>query len=227
MECALVLTKRGHKPTIFEKDGELGGMFITASSMTFKENDKELLNWYRREIKEAGIPVKLNTEVNDIGVLGDFDEVIVATGSVPRTMPTIPGFETTLTFTDILRDQKEVGDKILFIGGGQSSCEAAYDYVRAGKHPIIVEFKSDLIADDATSLCNTSYLRDAMNIIRFLFILNPRSPPLRMVSPLLRTEKPVRPLSLSMTMLLTALALFPTLLQKPPAKCTSSVTVLP
>jgi len=79
-----------------------------------------------------------------------------------REQCTIPGFETTLTFTDILRDQKEVGDKVLFIGGGQSSCEAAYDYVRAGKHPIIVEFKSDLIADDATSLCNTSYLRDAM-----------------------------------------------------------------
>ena len=161
MECALVLTKRGHKPTIFEKDSQLGGLFITASSMTFKENDKELLKWYIREVKEAGIPVRLNTEVTDVGVLGAFDEVIVATGSVVRTMPMVPGFETTLTFTDILRDKKEVGDKILFIGGGQSSCEAAYDYIRAGKHPIIVEFKSDLIADDATSLANTSYLRDA------------------------------------------------------------------
>ena len=195
--------------------------------MTFKENDKELLNWYRREIKEAGIPVKLNTEVNDIGVLGDFDEVIVATGSVPRTMPTIPGFETTLTFTDILRDQKEVGDKVLFIGGGQSSCEAAYDYVRAGKHPIIVEFKSDLIADDATSLCNTSYLRDAMEYHQVPVYLESTVTSLKNGVATVKNRKPVRPLSLSMTMLLTALALFPTLLQKPPAKCTSSVTVLP
>ena len=28
---------------------------------------------------------------------------------------------------DSLKDKKEVGDKVLFIGGGQSSCEAAYD----------------------------------------------------------------------------------------------------
>ena len=162
MECALVLTQRGHKPVIFEKAGELGGLFITASAMSFKENDRELIQWYRREIAKQGIEVHLNTEVNDLGTLRGFDEIIVATGSVPRTMPTIPGFDKCLNFTELLVDKVETGDKVLFIGGGQSSCEAAYDLILQGKHPIIVEYACDLIAAQATCLANTSFLRDAM-----------------------------------------------------------------
>jgi len=163
MECALVLKQRGHIPTIFEKSGELGGLFLTASAMTFKENDKELIRWYLNEIEKEGIDVRLNTEVNDLGTLRGFDEIIVASGSVPRTMPSIKGFEKALTFTQVLRDKVDVGDKVLFIGGGQSSCEAAYDMLlNYGKHPIIVEYAGDLVAAQATCLANTSYLRDAM-----------------------------------------------------------------
>ena len=163
MECALVLKQRGHIPTLFEKSSELGGLFLTASAMTFKENDKELIRWYRREIEKSGIEVHLNTEVNDLGTLRGYDDIIVATGSVPRTMPGIKGFEKALTFTQLLKDKHEVGDKVLFIGGGQSSCEAAYDLLlNYGKHPIIVEYANDLVAAQATCLANTSYLRDAM-----------------------------------------------------------------
>jgi len=162
MESALVLTQRGHKPVIFEKTGELGGLFITASAMSFKENDKELIEWYKREIAKNNIEVRFNTEVTDIGTLSGFDHIIVATGSVPRTMPQIPGFDKCLTFTELLKEKKEVGDKVLFFGGGQSSCEAAYDLILQGKHPIIVEYANDLVAAQATCLANTSFLRDAM-----------------------------------------------------------------
>ena len=163
MECSLVLKQQGNIPVLFEKTNELGGLFLTASAMTFKENDKELITWYKREIEKAGIEVHMNTEVNDLNTLRGFDDIIVATGSTPRMMPQIKGFEKTLTFTDVLKDKKEVGDKVLFIGGGQSSCEAAYDMLlNFGKHPIIVEYAGDLIAAQATCLANTSFLRDAM-----------------------------------------------------------------
>ena len=162
MECCLVLKKRGHKPVLFEKTGELGGLFITASAMSFKENDRELIQWYKNEVAREGIEIHLNTEINDLGTLRGFDEIIVCTGSVPRTMPSIKGFEKTLNFTQLLVEKKEVGDKVLFLGGGQSSCEAAYDLVLQGKHPIIVEYACDLIAAQATCLANTSFLRDAM-----------------------------------------------------------------
>ena len=163
MECALVLKQRGHIPTIFEKTDELGGLFLTASAMTFKENDKELIRWYKNEIEKQGIDVRFNTEINDLGVLRGYDDIIVASGSVPRMMPSIKGFDKALTFTQILKEKHELGDKVLFIGGGQSSCEAAYDMLlNFGKHPIIVEYAGDLVAAQATCLANTSFLRDAM-----------------------------------------------------------------
>ena len=161
MECALTLKKRGHNPTIFEKTDKLGGLFITASAMSFKENDRQLIEWYKNEIAKAGIPIRFNTEINDVGVLGGFDAIISATGAVPRTMP-IPGFNKTMSFTELMVEKKPVGDKVLFFGGGQSSCEAAYDLVLHGKHPIIVEYAPDLVAAQATCLANTSFLRDAM-----------------------------------------------------------------
>ena len=66
-------------------------------------------------------------------------------------MPMIPGFEKALTFTQLLKEKHEVGDKVLFLGGGQSSCEAAYDLLlNYGKHPIIVEFANDLVKSDVT-----------------------------------------------------------------------------
>lgn len=172
MECALVLLQRGHTPVIFEKTNELGGLFLTASAMSFKENDKELIRWYRAEIARQGVEVRFNTEVTDLGTLRGFDDIIVATGSVPRTMPLIPGFDKTLTFTQLLKDKVEVGDKVLFLGGGQSSCEAAYDLILAGKHPIIVEFADDLVAAQATCLANTSFLRDAMEYHKVPVYLN-------------------------------------------------------
>ncbi len=162
MESAIVLTQRGHHPVIFEKSGELGGLFLTASAMSFKENDKDLIAWYIREVEKLGIEVHLNSEVTDFGTLKGFDEIIVATGSVPRTMPGIKNFDKTINFTQLLKDKQPVGDKVLFIGGGQSSCEAAYDLILQGKHPIIVEYAPDLIAAQATCLANTSFLRDAM-----------------------------------------------------------------
>ena len=96
-------------------------------------------------------------------MLRGYDDIIVASGSVPRMMPSIKGFDKALTFTQVLKDKVDVGDKVLFIGGGQSSCEAAYDMLlNFGKHPIIVEYAGDLVAAQATCLANTSFLRDAM-----------------------------------------------------------------
>ena len=172
MESALVLKQRGHNPVIFEKTDDLGGLFLTASAMTFKENDKELIRWYKNEIKKADIDVRYNTEVTDLGTLRGFDEIVVATGSVVRTMPQIPGFEKCMTFTELLREKKPVGDKVLFFGGGQSSCESAYDLILAGKHPIIVEYANDLVAAQATCLANTSFLRDAMEYYKVPVYLN-------------------------------------------------------
>lgn len=158
MEAALVCAKRGHKVTLYEKSGELGGVFIAAASPSFKEKDRALIAWYRREIGRYPIQVKLNSEVKSI-VSVEADEVIIATGSKPVQLP-IPGIENGIQAIDFLRGRKEVGDRVVIIGGGLTGCEIAYELYLQGKHPTIVEMKNDLIAVKGVCLANSSYLRD-------------------------------------------------------------------
>lgn len=160
MEVARVATLRGHKVTIYEKSNVLGGVFIAAAAPSFKEKDRDLIKWYEKEIKDLNIEVKFNTEVKpeDIAKLGA-DEVVVATGSKARKLR-VPGAEKGIEACEYLLGTKEVGNKVIVIGGGLSGCEIALDLYNKGKNPVIVEMKNDLVAMRGVCLANTSYLRD-------------------------------------------------------------------
>ena len=161
MEAAIVSAKRGHNVTIYEKSDKLGGVFIAAAAPSFKEKDKELIAWYRREITKYPIKVKLNSEVTDASALGA-DEVIIATGAKP-IIPNIPGVETSVEAIDYLLQNKTVGENVVIVGGGLTGCEIAYDLYLQGKKPVIVEMKNDLIVSDKICLANASFLRDFFN----------------------------------------------------------------
>ena len=159
MEAALVCAKRGHTVTLYEKTDKLGGVFIAAAAPDFKEKDKMLIAWYEREIaRQPKITVQLNAEITDPKSL-DADEIIVATGSKARSLP-IPGAEKAIEAIDYLLGEKEVGERVVIIGGGLTGCEIAYDLYRKGKKPTVVEMQDDLITTPGICLANTSYLRD-------------------------------------------------------------------
>ena len=158
MEAALVLAKRGHKVTLYEKSDKLGGVFIAAAAPSFKEKDRDLIAWYRREITKYPITVKLNTEVNNVKAL-EADEVIVATGA-KANMLRVSGAENGIQAVDYLLGNKTVGENVVVIGGGLTGCEIAYDLYLQGKKPVIVEMQNDLIVSDKICLANTSFLRD-------------------------------------------------------------------
>ena len=90
MEAARVLKLREHDPVIYEKNNVLGGTFIPASAESYKGKLRELLAWYRRQMKELDVEVHLGKEIDSVEKFGDAP-VIIATGSVPRVMKNIPG----------------------------------------------------------------------------------------------------------------------------------------
>ena len=158
MEAALVLSKRGHQVTLYEKTGELGGVFLAAAAPSFKEKDRELIAWYRRELENAPVCVKLNTEVTDLAAL-DAEEILIATGAQANQLP-VPGIELGIQAVDFLRGRRDVGQQVVIVGGGLTGCEIAYELYLQGKQPTIVEMKDDLIAMKGVCLANSSYLRD-------------------------------------------------------------------
>ena len=159
METAIVAAKRGHKVTLYEKSGQLGGVFIAAAAPSFKEKDRDLIAWYRREItRYPEIQVKLNSEITDISSI-TADEIVIATGSKAKTIP-VTGMEKCIQAVDFLLGKQEVGQNVVIIGGGLTGCEIAYELYLQGKTPTIVEMQDDLITTPGICLANTSYLRD-------------------------------------------------------------------
>jgi len=159
METAIVCAKRGHNVTLYEKSGVLGGVFIAAAAPSFKEKDRDLIAWYRREItKYPNIEVMLNCEVKDISDC-EADEIVIATGAKANRIP-VPGADKGIEAIDFLLGKKNVGDNVTIIGGGLTGCEIAYELYLQGKHPTIVEMQDDLITTPGICLANTSFLRD-------------------------------------------------------------------
>ena len=150
MEAARVLKLRGHDPVIYEKNNVLGGTFIPASAESYKGKLRELLAWYRRQMKELDVEVHLGKEIDSVEKFGDAP-VIIATGSVPRVMKNIPGHERMIEACDYLNG-RDVGERVVVIGGGLTGSEIAYELALQGKRPVIVEMKNDLVAQKGVCL---------------------------------------------------------------------------
>ena len=159
MEAARVLKLRGHNPVIYEKSDVLGGTFIPASAESYKGKLRDLLAWYRRQMEVLGVEVHLNTEIEDPRKFGRKSDIIIATGSKPRILRSVPGHEKMIEACEFLNG-REVGDTVAVIGGGLTGSEIAYELALMGKNPIIVEMKDDLVSQKGVCLANSSYLRE-------------------------------------------------------------------
>jgi 2-enoate reductase len=164
MEAARLCALRGHSVTLYEKSDHLGGVFVAAAAPDFKEHDKALIKWYVKQLEDLNMPIRLNTEITgDMLNTLDADEIIIATGSVPKKLP-VPGFDgkNTVEAVDYLLGNKPVGDTAIVIGGGLTGCEIAYDLALKGKKATIVEMQDDILKINGLSAANSEFLREAI-----------------------------------------------------------------
>ena len=148
MEAARVVAIRGHRVTLYEKKGSLGGHLIEAAVPDFKRDLATLLYWYQRQLKNLDVEVKLGTEVSEVLISKESPEVvIIATGSMPA-IPDIPGVDrdSVITCIDLLLGKKKAGQKVAVIGGGLVGCETALWLAKEGKEVTIVEMLPELMA---------------------------------------------------------------------------------
>jgi len=154
MEAARVSALRGHEVHLFEKSGALGGVFIPASSMSFKAEDRELIEWYKRQMSKLKIHIHLNEEASAESINQyNADEVIFATGSRERRLAGVEGADgiQVITAVEALTKQKPIGENVVIIGAGLTGIETAYDLVLTGKQVEIIEMKDTIL--DMPSLC--------------------------------------------------------------------------
>lgn len=165
MEAARVCALRGHHVEPCEKTGELGGVFVAAAIPDFKEDDKRLLAWYKKQMADLNINIRLNTTVTpDMVKAGEYDEVFVATGAKERRLD-IPGMDSpNVTYAiDTLRRKEIPGDNILVIGGGLTGCEIAYDLAKKGKNVTIIEMTETILNAFGLSAANYNMLMELID----------------------------------------------------------------
>ena len=145
-EAARVLAVRGHRPEVYEKGGCLGGNLIPGGAPEFKEDDLALAAWYADALERLHVPVHLNHEVTKEEVLaGDWDAVIVATGSSPKTF-SLGDDDHVYTASQVLLKEKDCGESTVIVGGGLVGCETALWLARHGRKVTIVEALDKILA---------------------------------------------------------------------------------
>ncbi|MGW9440559.1 oxidoreductase [Streptomyces sp. NPDC055607] len=118
LSCAVSAAERGHAVTLFDAAAEIGGQLNVAKRVPGKDEFDETLRYFRVQLDERGVDVRLNTPVTAADLDG-YDEVVVATGVSPRT-PAIEGVDhpSVVSYLDVLRDGAPVGERVAVIGAG-------------------------------------------------------------------------------------------------------------
>ncbi len=146
MEAARTSALRGYRVTLFEKSDHLGGHVVEAGAHSFKSEIAKLNEWYKRELKDLGVDIKLDHEpcINCIKKQ-EADAVILATGT-NESHPNIPGLDKAVSSLDAIDHPEKLGQKVVIIGGGLVGCEIALDEANHGKSVTVVEALDDIMA---------------------------------------------------------------------------------
>ena len=162
LSAATVAAERGHHVTLFDATDRIGGQFNFAMRVPGKEEFAETLRYFRRRLEVTGVEVVLNRKVTREELLQQgFDEVIVATGIVPRT-PKIDGIDhpKVLSYLDVLRNNAPVGRRVAVVGAGGIGFDVSEFLLHDPHVPLPVplnhwlgEWGVDLNADVNGGLC--------------------------------------------------------------------------
>jgi 2,4-dienoyl-CoA reductase-like NADH-dependent reductase (Old Yellow Enzyme family)/NADPH-dependent 2,4-dienoyl-CoA reductase/sulfur reductase-like enzyme len=149
LEAARVAALRGHRVTVLEKRGQIGGQLLLASRAPFKENLTRILDYYASQFEKLGISVNLGQEITSAELEGmSPDLVVLATGGKPRMMEEPWAMKRKLhSAWDVLGGSVTLGHKVVIVGGGRTGLETA-DYLTQRGHEVIVIEISPRIGSD-------------------------------------------------------------------------------
>ena len=118
LAAAVSAAERGFAVTLFERSDAIGGQFRLAMAVPGKQDFAETLRYYGRRLEVLGVSVRLGAEAT-LADLALYDEVIVATGVVPR-IPDLEGIDhpSVASYADVLSGRVVPGRRVAVVGAG-------------------------------------------------------------------------------------------------------------
>ena len=147
--AAYTAARRGHQVILCEKESKIGGILKSEQAIPFKHEMYELANTYKKLAENAGVEIRVNTEVTpEYAEKENPDALIIAVGSSPL-VPPIKGLdgENVVLVNNYYLEKEKVGDKVVVFGGGLAGCECAIHLGMEGKEVHIVEMRDELAPD--------------------------------------------------------------------------------
>ena len=137
LACATVAAERGHQVTLFDAAAEIGGQFNYAKQIPGKEEFHETLRYFSHKLTQTGVEVRLGVLATADSLAG-FDEVVMATGIVPRQVA-FPGADhaKVVSYVDVLSGRVKVGARAAIIGAGGIGFDVAEYLVHQGLSPTL------------------------------------------------------------------------------------------
>ena len=120
LACASVAAGRGHRVTLFDAAGSIGGQFNMARRIPGKEEFDETLRYFGRQLELGGVVLRLGHSASADEIIAErYDAVALATGVRPR-VPGIEGIDhpRVLFYTDVLLRGAPVGKRVAIVGAG-------------------------------------------------------------------------------------------------------------
>ena len=184
MEAARVAAERGHKVTLAEALGDLGGQFRLAGLAPRRGQITELMDWYLRQFERLGVEIQYFSPMDEDDIINfGADEVVLATGSMPdglarqRWLPqaeALPGLEHGQVYPceEIFRDQAEIGKAVIVIdeGGNWRGTGTAW-YLAEKGHEVTIVTPDAMIGKELTRTTSDFQIRAALKKLGAAFML--------------------------------------------------------
>jgi 2,4-dienoyl-CoA reductase-like NADH-dependent reductase (Old Yellow Enzyme family)/thioredoxin reductase len=164
LAAARMTARRGHKVTVCEENGQMGGVARLAGLPPGRGEIGDIVRYFIHELSRLKVAVRLNTPMSqDLLASLSPDEVVLASGSLPD-MPIVRGLFTTqmdlCTVIDLLEGEATPGEKVIVLGGGQAGLVTA-DYLAEMGSEVVVLNRKRHYAEEMSSN-DRFYLRERL-----------------------------------------------------------------
>lgn len=162
MEAAMVLRQRGHEVILAEKSDKLGGLLNIAGIPAFKSEDRQLIEWFKKQLRDLKVDIRMNTAVTPAYVEEVApDAVITATGARPVCLA-LEGDGAVVSVEEAMH--LPAGERAVVIGGGLVGCETALWLAQNGKKVTVAEMLPAVLGGPHSEIpfMNKSMLEDLL-----------------------------------------------------------------